>query len=278
MKRTLRVFLASTALASLSAGSGAALADSGCTLDKLYYRTTHWLSLQSFVPSRGGAVSPVYDGTDDFPAALLLNGGSLGGTLEVPIGFRIKKILVCGSQTPAPVFAVELLQPQNPNLPSLAFQFHHPLIQRPACGVYLASGSDGWGPGLSVDPRLSPTVLRIGPPPNQSGEITAVGLRLQADPESPVFGFVPYHRHEYLTGRGRGHNNTSAWTLAQSEACEAPPEDSDELSDSYYVPAPPAPVTGSAGGFPGNGGADDHADDHGHHGKSKGKGKGKSKD
>jgi hypothetical protein len=264
MKNALKTGLMSALI--LGSTVDAAMAHDGCSL---YYRTTSWSSLLNFTPSPIGTnISTIYDPVSDIPTALHFEatGGSISKSLEVPPGFMIKKVLVCGT-VPAPAFTVGLMQTSFDLSPApvIPFAFDHVSAQQPSCAVYMASGP--------VDPRVAPTVLRIGLPA-VVGDITAVGLRLEADPDSPVFGFVGDHRHEYLTGRGRGHNNTTALTSgasSDSSVCTVPPADSastDDILDAYYL----VPADGSGGDD------DDDDDDKRKHKKGKGKGKDKDKD
>lgn len=263
-----RILLSVTAMGSVTL-TGAAVADDAC---EIRYRTTMWLNLSDFSPGPDTTLSQLIDGTTGAPILEVMapSGGSLTKTLEISSGFGIKKIILCSSpSSPLPVESMSLVQPfPTPATIPLAFQYTSDKF--PGCAVYAVNTGVGEWETPGVMPRISPTTLMIAVGSVPSGTITGVGARLQADPDSPVWSFVGDHHHEYLTGRGRGHNNTVAETSGANEDCEfMTPPNPDDFSDVYYEP--------------GQADDDDHDDDDDSHkkdkkGKGKGKGKGKKKD
>jgi len=264
-------WLALSATLTFGAVGSASAASVICEPTKLSFRTTEWLNPFDFFQGLadgtfGKAATTVVDGV---PVALPLPaaGGTLSQTLEVPPGFRIKKVLVCAQAAAALplVTAIPDLQVRlSQNLPAPSsprtLVFQRMALSAPSCAVYRVVDDSGTI-ATSVDPRLSPTTLSILTPAGAAAEITGIGLRLQAVADSRLWTFVPYHQHLYRTGRGVGHNNTLAVTSGPSDECLDDATlfaaDGDDVIDF----TPDLPSTDATGFTPGG----------------KGKGKGKNK-
>lgn len=242
--------------------ASAAGAATTCQPDTLYFRTTQWLNPLDFTVSvtdpsgtivSSAPVEPALNaGNVPAPITLPTEGGLLWKSVEVTPGFKIKKVLVCSNYPnptqPVPGIGVTLKQPfGSASIPALAFE--RMSAKKPGCAVYTVTGTmDELGnPGLPIDPRISPTTLVVTTPQNPLGDITAIGLRLQANPNSPLWTFLPYHQHAYLTGRGQGHNNTVALTSGPADVCDIPASvefsDLDDTAD--FVPTLPSASAGS---------------------------------
>lgn len=227
-----------------------------CNPDKIYFRTTQWLDPFSFNLQVAGQAAPlelVTVGTALTPSAIIQppQGGVFWKNLEVAPGFKIKKVLVCTNAI-SPVDAskaisVSLSQALKGN--SVPLNYQRQAASQTSCGVYTVTGSiDELGhPGTPVNPAASPTTLTIATPASPNSHITAIGLRLQAIGNSPLWTFVPDHQHAYRTGRGVGHNNTVALTSGPTEACDGSAaidfSDLDDAAD--FVPALPTLPTAS---------------------------------
>ncbi len=228
-----------------------------CQSSKFVFRTTHWLNpfdLNVSITDAAGAVTfgavKASLNPDKSPATVLLpvEGGVLSKNLEIEPGFKIKKVLVCAKSpipqslpiaTPLAGLTVGLRQ-SFPVSTVFPLTFEHMATSAPGCAVYRVAGNaDELGSiGIPVDPRVSPTSLIISVPAGTQAEISGIGLRLQANPNSPLWSFVPAHQHAYLTGRGVGHNNTQALTSNPYDECVINPvvfsDDIDDTTD--FVP------------------------------------------
>jgi len=259
MKTSLNpTLMAATIAIAFTANHSAQAAD--CQMNQLYFRTTQWLNPLDFTVSQtdelGNVVtsSPALPSTTStsLPAPVELPdaGGLLWKTLEVPPGFKIKKALVCtnypNTSVPVPDISVNLKQ-TYPTAVVSPLGYERMSVKRPGCAVYSVTQAvdELNNPGQPVDPRKSPTTLIISTPRHPIGDITAIGLRLQTIPGSPLWTFVPDHQHAYLTGRGVGHNNTVALTSGPTDVCDIPASvefsDLDDTAD--FMPAVPGTTT-----------------------------------
>jgi hypothetical protein len=227
-------------------GFGSAGADViACQPDKLFFRTTQWLNAFEFnVSDISGTtpVEPVFVGNNPTPSAISLpaQGGTLWKSLEVAPGFKIKKALICNNALTPDVLAKSLLVSlsQSLNGETVTLNYERMAANAPNCGVYTVTGVVN-ELSNTVDPRKSPTILSVTTPGAPTANITAIGLRLQAIANSPLWTFVPYHQHAYLTGRGMGHNNTVALTSGPTNGCDVSTlVESSDLDDIADFPQP----------------------------------------
>ena len=273
-------WLAVSAVLTLGSTGNAAATALLCEPASLTFRTTQWLNPfdfnQSLTDDAGVVtVTPVTTtlGPDKAPIAVVLPeaGGVISKTLQVAPGFNIKKVLICAQThtipslpVVAPIAHLTVTLSQTlpaPSVRTLEFDRMVPGTS-PYCAVYRVDNDLG-SPAHSVDPTVSPTTLSIAVPAATGVDLSAIGLRLQAVSGSPLWNFVPYHQHAYLTGRGVGHNNTVALTSTPTNCLDEATlfdDDSNDLVD--FTPELPTVESTPAG----NGG-----------GKGKGKGKGKNK-
>jgi hypothetical protein len=201
--------------------------------------TTVWQNHYVFSPGAGLTVSVPGAGIFSVSAP---GGGTLTKPLEVPPGFQIRQVIACS----VPAASEATLTQFDASIPLVPVA-HGPELP-PYCETFVSAD-----PNLPlINPQVAPTTLTLdfGPSP-AAIQVSGLGLVLRADPA--LWSFVPPHEHVYLTGRGRGHNNTTAVTeglAINGEEC----------------------TNAATPGLP-----DDDSDDGKHKNKHKNKGKGKGK-
>jgi hypothetical protein len=207
--------------------------------------TTVWQNHYVFSPGAGLTVSLPGAGIFGVSAPV---GGTLTKTLDVPPGFQIRQVIACS----VPAASGAVLTQFDVSIPLVPVA-HGPELP-PYCETFVSAD-----PNLPlINPQAAPTTLTLDFGPNPAIQVTGLGLVLRADPT--LWSFVPPHEHVYLTGRGRGHNNTTAVTeglAINGEEC---------TSTDGTTPLPDA---GEDDGSDDGKGKDKH--------KNKGKGKGKGK-
>jgi len=135
--------------------------------------------------------------------------------LQVPPGFLISGVRVCYelSNSRSFISQIRLAQVQDP--PSLASVLLDDATDLTNAGPVCVNSTDLTTP---IDPSKGAVRLNFRV---NFGDVTdrivlrAVGLNLLVDPDGlfqQIIGELENHTHTYLTGKGKGHNNTQAET------------------------------------------------------------------
>lgn len=198
------------------------------------YSTVMWINHLDFVPgdpSVTTSFNAVNSGVGGGLSGLIINSTTTGETaggggnkvveqgLQVPPGYLVTGVRVCYELTNPGSFISQIRIAQVQDPPAMA------LVQLDDGTDLVSQGPvcvDSAMPLNPIDPALG--ALRLNLRVNFGNTldtivVRAVGLHLQADPNSPLFQGIQAlwevlenHSHMYLTGRGVGHNNTNAIT------------------------------------------------------------------
>lgn len=134
-------------------------------------------------------------------------------SLAVPPGYLVGGVRVCYESSAASSFIsqIRLAQVQDPPATALVLLDDGTDLTNP--GPICV---DSAAPAEPVNPTSGATLLSLRVNFGDIADrivVRGVALHLEADPESPLMT----HSHQYLTGKGVGHNNTVAETSGPLE-------------------------------------------------------------